>query len=85
LVFRPLLPVPHPERDRPDQGRARADQRGLPSEREDLAALSPYQTRHIKRFGGYLLPDGTPEPFDGELVMPLTTTPDEGAAQQATA
>lgn len=49
---------------------------GYPVKREDLAALSPYQTRHIKRFGDYLLPDGTPEPFDGELVMPLTTTPD---------
>jgi len=39
--------------------------------RDDLAALSPYQTRHIKRFGNYILTPSTPEPFDGELVLPL--------------
>jgi hypothetical protein len=31
--------------------------------------LSPYQTRHIKRFGDYILTPSTPEPFDGELVL----------------
>jgi hypothetical protein len=37
--------------------------------RDDLAALSPYRTRHIKRFGDYILTPSTPEPFDGDLVL----------------
>jgi Tn3 transposase DDE domain len=44
---------------------------GYPVNREDLAALSPYQTRHIKRFGDY--------------VLPLTVAPDEPVERQATA
>jgi TnpA family transposase len=30
-------------------------QEGYPVKREDLAQLSPYQTRHLKRFGDYVL------------------------------
>lgn len=30
--------------------------------------LSPYQTRHIKRFGDYVFTVTTPEPFHGEFV-----------------
>jgi TnpA family transposase len=41
---------------------------GYPVKREDLAQLSPYQTRHLKRFGDYVLTAAPPEPFDGELV-----------------
>jgi TnpA family transposase len=44
---------------------------GYPVTREDLAALSPYQTRHIKRFGDYTFSTSAPEPFDGELVTPF--------------
>jgi hypothetical protein len=36
---------------------------------EDLATLSPYQTRQIKRFGDYVFAVTSPEPFDGELAM----------------
>jgi len=46
-------------------------QEGYPIRREDLAALSPYQTGHLKRFGDYTLSAQAPEPFDGELVTPF--------------
>lgn len=39
---------------------------GYPVKHEDLATLSPYQTRHIKRFGDYVFTVTSPEPFDGE-------------------
>ncbi len=39
--------------------------------REDLAQLSPYQTRRLKRFGDYILSAGPPEPFDGQLAAPF--------------
>ena len=42
---------------------------GFPATREDLAALSPYQTRHIKRFGDYTFTATAPEPFDGDLAV----------------
>ena len=58
---------------------------GYPVKREDLAVLSPYQTRHIKRFGDYILTPNTPEPFDGELVLAFAATTEEGVGQQATA
>ena len=38
---------------------------------DDLAQLSPYQTRRLKRFGDYTLSLSAPEPFDTELLMPL--------------
>jgi hypothetical protein len=39
--------------------------------RDDLAQLSPYQTRRLKRFGDYTLSLNPPEPFDAELLMPF--------------
>ena len=38
--------------------------------RDDLAQLSPYQTRR-QRFGDYTLALSPPEPFDAELLMPF--------------
>jgi hypothetical protein len=46
----------------------------------DLLTLNPYQTRHIKRFGGYVFTVTSPEPFDGELA---TLVPDETSSLQA--
>jgi hypothetical protein len=39
--------------------------------REDLAQLSPYQTRRLKRFGDYTLSMSSPDPFETELVVPF--------------
>jgi len=39
--------------------------------REDLAQLSPYQTRRLKRFGDYTLSMGSPDPFDTDLFVPF--------------
>ena len=49
---------------------------------EDLAALSPYQTRHIKRFGDYVFTVTAPEPFDADLItpFPLESTSEEQSA-----
>ena len=52
---------------------------GYPVKHEDLATLSPYQTRHIKRFGDYVFTVTSPEPFDGELS---TLVPDEASSLQ---
>jgi hypothetical protein len=48
--------------------------------REDLAQLSPYQTRRLKRFGDYTLSMSSPDPFETELVVPF---PLEEVAQPA--
>ena len=45
---------------------------GYPVKREDLAAFSPYQTRHIKRFGDYVFTVTAPEPFDADLITPFS-------------
>lgn len=38
--------------------------------REDVAALSPYVTSHVKRFGDYLIDvDAIPEPYEIELAL----------------
>ena len=55
---------------------------GYPVKREDLAALSPYQTRHIKRFGDYMFTVTAPEPFDADLVTPF---PLEAASEEQSA
>jgi Tn3 transposase DDE domain len=52
---------------------------GYPVRNEDLATLSPYQTRHIKRFGDYVFTVTSPAPFDGELA---TLVPGDGASLQ---
>jgi len=39
--------------------------------REDLAQLSPYQTRRLKRLGDYTLSLGAPDPFETDLVVPF--------------
>lgn len=37
---------------------------------EDVAALSPYMTSHIKRFGDYLIDaEAVPEPYEAELAL----------------
>ena len=37
---------------------------------EDVAALSPYVTSHVKRFGDYLIDvDLLPEPYEIELAL----------------
>ncbi len=48
--------------------------------REDLAQLSPYQTRRLKRFGDYTLSMSTPDPFDTDLVVPFPLEVPESAA-----
>ena len=40
-------------------------------QRDDLAQLSPYQTRRLKRFGDYTLSLSAPQPFDSELLVPF--------------
>ena len=46
---------------------------GYEISREDLAALSPYLTRHIKRFGDYSFDLGNvPQPLEGDLSVPIT-------------
>ena len=57
-------------------------QEGYPVRQEDLAALSPYQTGHLKRFGDYTLSVQPPEPSDGELVTPFLLEPPEPADAQ---
>jgi hypothetical protein len=48
---------------------------------EDLPALGPYQTRHIKCFGDYAFTVTSPEPFDGEPanLLPLVASPEQTA------
>jgi hypothetical protein len=54
----------------------------LARRRRCKAALSPYQTRHIKRFGDYVFTVTAPEPFDADLItaFPLEPTSEEQAA-----
>ena len=40
-------------------------------QRDDLAQLSPYETRRLKRFGDYTLSLSPLEPFDAELILPF--------------
>ena len=45
---------------------------GHPIQREDVAALSPYWTQHIKRFGDYVLEwDEVPPVLEEELPIPV--------------
>ena len=44
---------------------------GFPLTREDVAGLSPYITRKIKRFGDYVIDLSAPEPLDGALALAL--------------
>ena len=46
---------------------------GYPVKREDVAALSPYLTRHIKRFGDYFIDLSVlPQPLsDIKFELPL--------------
>ncbi len=43
----------------------------FPVTREDVAGLSPYITRKIKRFGDYVVDLSAPEPLDGALALAL--------------
>jgi hypothetical protein len=43
---------------------------GYTVRRKDAAAISPYRTGHIKRFGDYVIDLGaTPQPIEGELFL----------------
>jgi hypothetical protein len=43
---------------------------GYPAKREDVAALSPYLTRHIKRFGDYFIDlSATPQPLSESALL----------------
>jgi hypothetical protein len=44
---------------------------GFPLTWEDVAGLSPYITRKIKRFGDYVIDLSAPEPLDGALALAL--------------
>lgn len=45
---------------------------GYEISRDDLAALSPYLTRHIKRFGDYYFDLGNvPQPLESDLSVPV--------------
>lgn len=45
-------------------------QEGYSVTREDIAALSPYLTRHIKRFGDYVIDlETVPRPLEAELPV----------------
>lgn len=63
---------------------SKLSKRGVKIYQEDVAALSPYLTRHIRRFGEYQL-DLTkiPEPFDGRLAVDLLrATPQAASSDQ---
>jgi len=48
------------------------EREGQPASRAAMAALSPYLTRHLKRFGDYVLDlDTRPAPLDDELATSL--------------
>lgn len=56
---------------------------GLVPTAEELAALSPYQTRHIKRFGNYELDlTAIPAPIADDLSFAIEPPPGEDASQQ---
>lgn len=45
---------------------------GYPVVREDVKALSPYITRHIKRFGDYVIDlSSAPRPLDADMAVPV--------------
>jgi Tn3 transposase DDE domain len=45
---------------------------GYPVKREDVAALSPYLTRHIKRFGDYFIDLSAPPQPLSESALSLS-------------
>jgi hypothetical protein len=45
---------------------------GYPVKREDVTALSPYLTRHIKRFGDYFIDLSTPPQPLSEIALSLS-------------
>jgi hypothetical protein len=48
------------------------EREGQPASRAAMAALSPYLTRHLKRFGDDVLDlDTRPAPLEDELAMSL--------------
>ena len=49
---------------------------GFPITREDMAAISPYLTHHIRRFGDYVIDlSQVPPPFEDNLIVPSTGLP----------
>jgi hypothetical protein len=46
-------------------------QEGERVRRDTVAMLSPYLTRHVRRYGDYVINvENTPDPIDNELDMP---------------
>ena len=51
------------------------EREGRPASREAIAALSPYRTRHLKRFGDYVLDlDTLSTPLEDALAIALSGT-----------
>ncbi|NCJ05678.1 Tn3 family transposase [Synechococcales cyanobacterium C] len=45
---------------------------GYPIDREALSTLSPYITRHLKRYGEYVVDlETVPQPFEGAISLPF--------------
>lgn len=45
---------------------------GYPVDREALAVLSPYMTKHLKRFGDYVLDlQNIPQPLESAINLPI--------------
>lgn len=45
---------------------------GHPVDREALAVLSPYMTKHLKRFGDYVLDlQNIPQPLESAINLPV--------------
>ena len=56
---------------------------GYPVTRADVATLSPYITRTIKRFGDYVVNlDVIPTPLVGAMELPLDDIQGDGEAEQ---
>jgi hypothetical protein len=57
---------------------------GYPLTRADVAALSPYLTKRVRRFGTYTVNlDLVPQPLDGELALPLPEESEEATERLA--
>jgi hypothetical protein len=45
---------------------------GYPVDRQALAVLSPYMTKHLKRFGDYVLDlQNIPQPLESAISLPV--------------
>ena len=45
---------------------------GYPIRQQELASLSPYVTRHIKRYGDYVVDlQNIPQPLESAILLPI--------------